>query len=574
MSASASARQRQAQNGWLNDLTLRAISVSIFIALFIEFYWTTLRTKFRVMAGDEADAIVIATLHEHVYQSLLGRASLLNPPFYFPTQGVLGFTDAFLLNQIFYAPLRAMGVEQLLAIQLMWMTLSVIGGAAFALLLHRFFLVRIWLAILSAAIFAFGHALYMKIIHSQHLAIHFLPIVGLLALSALLRERPPTKTAMFAFAAGLLFGMVFTTGFYMPWFFTFFLLLAFPIFAFCYWTKIVEYWRPHRRRLIVASVAAVVGFGIGAALLLSIYGPAIATLRGLSTNQYLVTAATFRDIINVSDGNLLWGALLRATHLIPLERLQMTEVHLAVTPLLVLTTITGTVLLLRDRQRTDYGRMAAALCVAILFGYVMLYVLTISFRGTTSLFLLVVQKIVPGAIAIRVGFRSQVVSAMFITLAFAVMAEAYLRRAERRDPAHISAGGVRTLAIFLVGGVLALEQVDLRSLSFADREREVAIVASAPSPPASCRAFAIYNDGSRKLQAIHIDAMRLAQRFGIPTLNGYSGGNPPGWDFGNVWEPNYIYKLKMWARAKGLAGPLCLYDASVKTWRDLGSAPF
>jgi hypothetical protein len=199
----------------------------------------------------------------------------------------------------------------------------------------------------------------------------------------------------------------------------------------------------------------------------------------------------------------------------------------------------------------------------------MLYVLTISFRGTTSLFLLVVQEIVPGAIAIRVGFRSQVVSALFITLAFALAAEAYLRRTERT-----SAGGIHSLAILLVGMVLALEQVDLRSLSFADREREIAVVANAPPPPAFCRVFAIYNDGSRKLQAIHIDAMRLSQRFGIPTLNGYSGGNPPGWDFGNVWEGNYIEKLKAWSRNKGVAGPLCLYDATTKTWRDLGSAPY
>ena len=572
MSAS-SEKKSQARGGWLTDLTFRAISVSIFIALFIEFYWTTLRTKFRLMAGDEGDAIVIATLHEHVYQSLLGRASLLNPPFYFPTKGVLGFTDAFLLNQIFYAPLRALGVEQLLAIEIMWMTLTVMGGVAFALLLYRFFLVRLWLAILSAGLFAFSHALYMKIIHSQHLAIHFLPIVGLLAFSALLRERPPARTALFAFAAGLLYGLVFTTGFYMPWFFTFFLLLALPVFVVRYRATIVEYARAHRRRLTVASIAGAAGFAIGAALLLSIYGPAIATLRGMSANQYLVTAATFRDIINVSDGNLLWGALLRATHIIPLDRLQMTEVHLAVTPLLVLATVIGTAWLLRNRQLSGYERMAAALCLAVLFGYVTLYVLTISFRGTSSLFLFV-QKIVPGAIAIRVGFRSQVVSALFITLAFAVAAEAYLRRTERQDAAHPSAGRGRALAILLLGGVLALEQVDLKSLSFADRDRELATIASAPPPPAACRVFAIYNDGSRKLQAIHIDAMRLAQRFGIPTLNGYSGGNPPGWDFGNVWEPDYIDKLKIWARDKGVAGPLCLYDATVKTWRDLGSAPF
>jgi hypothetical protein len=572
MSAS-NAREGQAQSGWLSDLIFRAISVSIFIALFVEFYWTTLWTKFRIMPGDEADAIVIATLHEHVYQSLLGRASLLNPPFYYPTPGVLGFTDAFLLNQIFYAPLRALGLEQLLAIQIMWMLLSLMGGAAFALLLNRFFLVRPWLAILAAGIFAFGHGLYMKIIHSQHLAIHFLPIVCLLAFSALLRERNAFGTAAFAFAAGLLFGMVFTTGYYMPWFFTLFLLLALPIFAFCYWPIIVDYWRLHRRRLIVAAVAGATGFGIGAVVLLSIYWPAIATLRDLSTNQYLVTGATFRDIINVSDGNLLWGAFLRATHIIAPDRLAMTEVHLAVTPLLVLTTVIGGMLLWRGQERSDYARMALALCIAILAGYLLLYVLTITFRGTTSLFLLVLQKILPGAIAIRVGFRSQVISAMFMTLAFAVVAEAYLRRPRSR--AVLRAGAVTgSLTILLIGMVLALEQVDLKSLSFADREKEIAIIAAVPPPPTLCKAFGVYNDGSRKLQAIHIDAMRMAQRFGIPTVNGYSGGNPPGWDFGNVWEGDYVDKLKTWSRNKGVTGPLCLYDASRKTWRDLGSAPF
>src|ERR1044072_6215252 len=122
----------------------------------------------------------------------------------------------------------------------MWMSLTVMGGVAFALLLYRFFLVRAWLAILSGGLFAFGHALYMKIIHSQHLAIHFLPIVGLLALSALLRERPPARTAIFAFAAGLLCGLVFTTGFYMPWFFPFFLLLALPVFVVRYRATIVD----------------------------------------------------------------------------------------------------------------------------------------------------------------------------------------------------------------------------------------------------------------------------------------------------------------------------------------------
>jgi hypothetical protein len=559
-------------SGSPSERTLCTIAVLVFVALFVQFYWTTLRSGFQIMSGDEADAMLVAFLQEHVYQSLLGHASLRNPPFFFPVQGVLGHSDTFLLNQVFYAPLRLLGVERLLAAQLTWMSLSVMGGVALMVLLSRFFQVRPWVAIMVAGVFAFGHPLYMKMGHSQHLAIHFLPVVALLAFSAIFRERPALRTAALAGAAGLMYGLTFATGYYMAWFFAFFLMFAVPVFAICYWTTILEFARAHRARLVVASIAAAVGFGIGAAVLLSIYASAIGALSGLSANQYLATAATFRDILNVSDGNLLWGKLLRNIHLIPLERLQLTESHLAVTPLLVLTAITGTVVAFRDHVQSDYRRLAIALCAAVLFGYVMLYVCTISFRGTTSLFL-TIQKFVPGAVAIRTGFRSQVISAMFIALAAAVAAEAYLRAGEREQSPNRTEN-TRLRLIVCLGILVALEQVDRKQLSFVDRTKEMAVTDSAPLPPPDCRMFAITNDGSRMLQAIHIDAMRLTQRFGIPTLNGYSGGNPPGWDFGNVWEPNYVEKLRTWSRNKGLMGPMCLYDAAGKTWRDLGAGPY
>jgi len=53
--------REQARGGWLDDLTFRAISVSTFIALFAEFYWNHAADQVPDHAGDEADAIVIAT---------------------------------------------------------------------------------------------------------------------------------------------------------------------------------------------------------------------------------------------------------------------------------------------------------------------------------------------------------------------------------------------------------------------------------------------------------------------------------------------------------------------------------
>src|ERR1041385_4393427 len=107
-----------------SNSTLVVFALLIFAAAYAQFFGSALWSGFRLLAGDAADGSVIAFIHEHVFRSLLGQASLLNPQFYFPTRGVLGYTDAFLLNQIFYAPFRLAGVESLLAMQLTFMLLA------------------------------------------------------------------------------------------------------------------------------------------------------------------------------------------------------------------------------------------------------------------------------------------------------------------------------------------------------------------------------------------------------------------------------------------------------------------
>lgn len=550
----------RSSSGRRSDLWLLVAALLAFAAAYAQFFGSTIWSGFRLLAGDPGDASLIAVLHEHVFRSLLGKASLLNPLFYFPARGVLGYTDAFFLNQIFYAPLRLVGVEPLLALQLTFMLLAPIGAAFFSALLTRFFGVRLWVAIIAAAIFAFANNLYLKSIHPQHFAIYYLPIASYLALASLFAARARWPILTYAFFSGLLLGLTFLTGYYMSWFFVFFLMLALPVFVLLRRGALLDFVGSNRRRVQLAGAAGAGGFLLGAVGVVIVYLPAISALRGLTVQNFLTYSATFRDLINVSDTNLIWGWFLRWSHLIPLHRLQFTEAHLAVTPLLVVSTVAGIYLSFRARRQSDYDRMASAIGAAVILGAALFYILTISFRGEWSLFLLV-QKIIPGAVAIRVGFRSQVISGMFLCVALAMAAEAFLRRCVARQ--SVTFGCIVVLAL---GLLLVTEQVNLRSLSQVDRTKESALLASVPRPPDQCRAFAYYNDGSRSLAAIHVDAMRIAQKFGVPTVNGYSGGAPIGWTLSNVWDPGYLDRVKEWVRQNGFVGPLCYYSEPTKTW--------
>jgi len=550
-----------------SDNRLLAVALFVFAAAFVQFFGTAIWSGLRLLAGDAGDDALIAYLHEHVFLALSGRASLLNPQFYYPTPGVLGYTDAFLLNQIFYAPLRLIGVEQLLAMQLTFMLLSLVGGAFFAALLRRFFGVRAWLAIIAAALFAFAHNLYMKSIHPQHFAIYYLPIASSLIFWSVFAARSVFAAAALAFAGGLLLGLIFLTGLYMAWFFLFFLMFALPVFIAIRWKLVVAFVRTNLKSVLAALAGATTGLGLGIIGIVLVYLPVMSALRWMTRRNFLMSPATFRDIINVSDSNLLWGWLLRRSGFIPQHRLQYTEFHLAVTPLLVAATAIGTYLSLRAVRRSEYERFASAVGVAVFVGFLAMYVLTISIRGAWSPFFLV-QEIIPGAIGIRVGFRSQVISGMFVAVAFAVVAEAFLRRKSASHPLPKTgrAFGAFEPAVLVVAILLTLEQVNLASVSRFDRLTEQALLASVPAPPPGCRAFAYYNDGSRALPALLVDAMRISQKFGVPTVNGYSGGVPPGWILNGVWEPDYWDRVKQWARDKSLAGPLCRYVEPTKSW--------
>jgi hypothetical protein len=51
-----------------------------------------------------------------------------------------------------------------------------------------------------------------------------------------------------------------------------------------------------------------------------------------------------------------------------------------------------------------------------------------------------------------------------------------------------------------------------------------------------------------------------AERVGIPTINGYSGNFPPGWEFYDSGDVNYERNARAWAAHRGIDVGLCRFD--------------
>jgi hypothetical protein len=176
--------------------------------------------------------------------------------------------------------------------------------------------------------------------------------------------------------------------------------------------------------------------------------------------------------------------------------------------------------------------------------------------GSFSLFKLLYVG-VPGAAAIRVGYRIMLVVDLFAVVAVALAVRHWLA-SHRGLPAR---GAVAALLAFLV-----VEQANAGSHSFVSASAERRWLAEVPAPPAACRHFFIAHQPGAPVHVVQIDAMLVAHKVRLPTLNGYSGRFPSSWPLWQTDRADYEATVGAWARARNLAAGLCRYDATAKRW--------
>jgi hypothetical protein len=567
--------------GYVNPVTGRTLVAGLIawcVGATVFFHFAAL-SAFQLIIGDIADTRQMIFLHEHLFHALTGNARFVSPPYLYPYPHMLGLADAFVLDLLPYAALRSLGFDQFLAYQLMIIALSLLCFMTGLVLCVRYLKLRPTLAICAATLMTFPNNLYFKVGggHVQFFSLYYIPAIVLLALWALEDFACVTPWSILrAASAAILLALLFATSFYTAWFFAFTVIIAACVFITLRTRIVVNYAGKN------AASAATLGGTAGAAFILGlipfalIYFPALTDFPGRSWIEYRYGTGFPQDIVNVSPWNLAWGWLMSRLPLKPSP-----EFALAVTPGMVAILIALVYVHRKSLSRSSalHWQVAFGFC-CILTGF-LAWLFTSRIAGYSAFW--IVREVVPGAMAIRNGTRIMLVVNLWIALGVAVLLQYWIDTApvERRKRRRLTAGAAMVFCLF--------EQLNVMDNAKLPRDQELERLASVPSPPPQCRAFLVNRrqqepsaserrraegafDRANPLPLSEpqpyidgIDALGIALKVGLPTLNGSSPWPPQAWHLGDR-DVDYFEAGRQWIAATGLKEQVCLYDRSARQW--------
>ena len=529
---------------------------SVGALVFFSAQWTS---GFDRIMGNTGDARLAVYLNQEWYLVFKGSQPWLDPPFFYPTKGVLGYTDTFFLWQVVYAPLKALGADPFLATQLTIVALSLLCFVCLFILLRMTFRPSVLVATIGAVVGTFGNPLAQHVGSIQLFGIYLAPGIALVAIvSWRWRARRAKASMLLGGLFGLLCALFLFSTYYVAWF-SFLSAGLVALFAFVIAPRsalpgIAAAWRSAWRSI----VCAIAGFALGLVPFLLTYLPVVEQLGVRSYSGSVIYGPKVADFFNVGAGNVLWGHWIRYVFSFP--SVTSGGPNFAVTPLLLATVVAGGAagawaVITHRATMTPTLRATLALCCTA----VVLVVLPINTSSGSAWALI---WYLPGADAIRAIDRLEVAANMVMVLALVGLSSEALRRWRRLR-------GLSPLRIVCVAllCVIALEQVNTMPGSMMRRIPQDAELASVPRVPQGCASFFVIDSRQNHLRFYEFQtlAMMISQRVGIPTVNGYSGDVPPNWQLLLPNEAGYKVFVQQWVVRHGLSG-VCELDLGTMSW--------
>ncbi len=533
----------------------------ILLLAFIPFvwgFWTfhhfELESRLDVMQG-KTDPRQHIFQFENYFQALLGHTSVVSPPIFYPTKGVLGYCDAMAGVSPIYCSFRFLNLDMYNATQVAVIVFDILNFLACFWLLKKGFGLKVFPSSIGAAFFAFNSIKYNQLEHYDFQALYFLPMILLCFVLFIRRPSETPGKIKILWLAAVLIDIQFLTSFYMGWFLAIWSIVL--IFMFLLFER-QYFFSGSWKRLFPSSRfnygVALFILAVGMIPFFALYLPVLHLKGPRLLSDVVDNMPTFKALMWMGEGNYVWGWLAQFKKMSNMDC--QWENRLGLGLLFSLFWLWVTIKAVRNIPNLARKRAPAfpfeknseiqkqSIFETLVILSVWFCLILILKRHYQPLLWQWIYYWLPGCKAVLCTSRFGVVLMLPVSMIFAFEVQRFiLRVSDMKEPAKKT--GAMMLMGVLLSGVWVEQMADTPVGVFSvskDRAKMVKLAARVPKD-----ATAFYLSGRDDGYGLNqIDAMLIASISGVPTLNGYYTSGPPGWNLDGLAHPDYHERVNKW----------------------------
>ena len=517
-----------------------------------------LQNSFTILPGDRYDAVISASILEHWYNVLQGKAVWSEVKYYFPYSRTIAQTDAYFLIGLAYAPFRVFGLDPFISQEFAGLVIKSIGFFGAFFLTRKSFGFSFWFAVLAATLFTMSNGMTSHSSRLQLSTVALAPFVGFLlwnSLSAFWRE-DSRGFLTWGIATAVAFGAWCLTCFYMAWFFAFYNLLLFGVLLALMRKEMrAEFFEKAKKQHF--NLYVVIAFGIMFLLPFAWAFLPKSLEVGVRTYEMVFSNTVVPEaILQVGKSNLLYGALYNniLTKMSPTYAPNGEYYNVGFAPALFFIFVGGFFIALKNRFQHVQSLFVFAFALTTMISIFLL----IKLYGFSAWF--IVYSIMPGAKALNAISTFLI----FLALPLIVVSVYYLQC--KKLPSYL---------LWFVVAILIVGEINTPELNLV-RDSENQRIALPELPPDECKAFYVSGWNNQEeisgfanwinaYYAHNVTTMMIAQEINIPTVNGIASFNQPDWNFGFPNNFDYEDRVMNYVKKHNISG-LCQLDLNSKKW--------
>lgn len=513
-------------------MQLRLLSFSLLLLSIALQHYIIIFSGFSEIPGDLGDARLVHYLLEFTYQSLLNGSSIWNPNYFYPASNVGAFTDVLPGVLPWYAVFRILGLDFGLSFQLWLITTTMLNFLCAVYFFNSFKSDR-WLSLIAAFLFTIASPRAAQLVHPQLLFAGF-SLIFLGALLSLTNATHQTEIRKYILIASFAFLLQCYSGFYNTWGLAFICTTGVAVCAFFRHAR-GNFLTPLFRNIFQARYFSLLALGIISLCLLPLYLHAKAAALDVGYRPFGEVHAALPRILawfNQGPFSFIYSGLSELTIFSQMQVEHENRLGIG---------LVSTALFLIGAWKLRNNRYTQTALTGFVFICCIITVLPTGFSIWSYFYLYF-----PGAAAVRAVSRVALVLSIIPCFFISYVLLQKLRQ-----------GGRSRLVGILALLIVSAEQVQTEPAydklqSQKDIEQIVNFLKSHQTDhQPGCPSFIlVVKNGKFPSVKYHIDAMWAALLTGIPTLNGYSGNYPPGWELENIKVGNSVLAASIKERAQ------------------------